>query len=61
MHQLYKLSLYKLLKQEESELDLQAMKLVGTYLAGLSAQHPSQQYWNLVYVALHQIDNLLLN
>lgn len=61
VHQLYKLSLYKLLKQEESELDLQAMKLVGTYLAGLSAQHPSQQYWNLVYVALNQIDNLLLN
>ena len=56
VHRLYKLSLSQMLKQEESELDLQAMKLVGTYLAGLAEQTPSKQYWNLVYVALNQID-----
>ena len=60
-HRLYKLSLHKLLKQEESAMDLQAIKLVGTYLAGLAEQHPSQQYWGLVHVAFNHIDNLLLN
>ncbi len=52
VHRLYKLSLNKLIKQEESELDLQALKIVGTYLASLSEKHPSKQYWNLVFVAL---------
>lgn len=61
VHRLYKLSLHKLLKQEESVMDLQAIKLVGTYLAGLVANHPSQQYWGLVHVAFNHIDNLLLN
>jgi len=61
VHRLYKLSLNKLLKQEESDLDLQAIKLVGTYLAGLSEQHPSKQYWNLVYVAFNHIDEILIN
>ena len=61
VHRLYKLSLNKLLKQEESDLDLQAIKLVGTYLASLSEQHPSKQYWNLVYVAFNHIDELLIN
>jgi len=60
VHRLYKLTLNKLIKQEESELDLQAMKLVGAYLAGLSEKHPSKQYWNLVFVALNQIDQLLI-
>ncbi|NLN58129.1 MAG: chemotaxis protein [Gammaproteobacteria bacterium] len=61
VHRLYKLSLHKLLKQEESEMDLQAIKLVGTYLAGLAESHPSQQYWGLVHVAFNHIDDLLLN
>ena len=61
VHRLYKLSLHKLLKQEESEIDLQAIKLVGTYLASLAENHPSQQYWGLVHVAFNHIDNLLLN
>lgn len=61
VHRLFKLSLHKLLKQEESVMDLQAIKLVGTYLAGLAANHPSQQYWGLVHVAFNHIDNLLLN
>ncbi|WP_313484155.1 chemotaxis protein [Acinetobacter variabilis] len=61
VQRLYKLSLNKLLKQEESEMDLQAIKLVGTYLAGLSANHPSKQYWHLVHVAYDNIDHLLIN
>src|SRR5690606_10388988 len=61
VQRLYKLSLNKLLKQEESELDLQAIKLVGAYLAGLAQSHTSKQYWNLVFVAFSNIDHLLIN
>ncbi len=62
VHRLYKLSLNKLITQEESELDLQAIKLVGAYLAGLSEQHDgSKQYWNLVYVAFNNIEHLIIN
>ncbi|MGE8538160.1 MAG: chemotaxis protein [Acinetobacter sp.] len=61
VHRLYKLSLNKLLKQEETELDLQAIKLVGAYLAGLAQPHASKQYWNLVFVAFSNIDQLLIN
>ncbi len=60
VHRLYKLALNKLIKQEETELDLQAIKLVGTYLAGLSDKHPSKQYWNLVFFAFNQIDQILI-
>ena len=61
VHRLYKLALNKLLKQEEAESDLQAIKLVGTYLAALAETHPSKQYWNLVFTAFNQIDHLLIN
>lgn len=61
VHRLYKLSLNKLIKQEETELDLQAIKLVGAYLAGLAENTPSKQYWNLVHVAFNQVDHLLIN
>ena len=61
VHHLYKSCLHKLIKQEETKFDLQAIKLVGTYLAGLAEHHPSKQYWSLVYVTFNQIDDLLLN
>ena len=61
VHRLYKLALNKLLKQEETESDLQAIKLAGAYLAGLSEKHPSKQYWNLVFNAFNQLDHLLLS
>jgi len=61
VQRLYKLALSKLLKQEESELDLQAIKLAGAYLSGLSEKHPSKQYWNLVFAAFNHIDQLLIN
>ncbi len=61
VHKLYKISLKHLLKQTETELDLQGIKLVGTYLANLSVSTPSAQYWNLVYVAFNQIDELFIN
>ena len=61
VHRLYKLALNKFLKQEETDLDIQAFKLVGAYLSGLSASHPSKQYWNLTYYALNQIDNLIIS
>ena len=61
VHRLYKLSLNKMIKQDETEFDLQAIKLVGTYLAGLAENTPSKQYWNLVHVAFNQMDDLLIN
>lgn len=61
VHRLYKLCLTKLIKQEETELDLQAIKLVGAYVSGMSTAHTSKQYWNLVYVAFNNIDHLLIN
>ena len=61
VHKLYKISLKNLLKQTETKLDLQGIKLVGAYLANLSTSTPSAQYWNLVYVAFNQIDELFMN
>ncbi|MDK8754907.1 chemotaxis protein [Acinetobacter radioresistens] len=61
VHQLYKMCLNRILKQQETELDLQGIKLVGAYLAFLANNQPSQQYWNLVYMAFNQIEELILN
>ena len=61
VHRLYKLALNKLLKQEETPLDLQAIKVVGAYLANLAQEHPSKQYWNLVYYVFENIDQLIIN
>ncbi len=61
VHKLYKICLNKLLNQSETAFDLQGIKLVGTYLANLSNNTPSAQYWNLVFVAFNQIDDLILN
>ncbi|NIE96804.1 chemotaxis protein [Acinetobacter sp. C26M] len=58
IHQLYKLCLNKLIKQSETPLDLQGIKLVGVYLAGLATGQPSQQYWQLVNVGLSHINEL---
>ena len=60
IHQLYKLCLNKLIKQAETPLDLQGIKLVGVYLAGMAANLPGQQYWQLVNVGLSHIDELLI-
>lgn len=61
VHKLYKICLHKLLNQNETAFDLQGIKLVGTYLANLSNNTPNAQYWNLVFVAFNQIDDLILN
>ena len=61
IHKLYKICLNKLLQHAETALDVQGFKLVGTYLANLAVHTPSAQYWNLVFVALNQIDALVLN
>ena len=60
IHQLYKLCLNKLIKQAEAPLDLQGIKLVGVYLAGMASNLPSQQYWQLVNVGLSHIEELLI-
>lgn len=61
VHKLYKLCLHKLLKQQETDLDLQGIKLVGVYLSNFAQAQPSAQYWALVSVALNQIENIILN
>ncbi|MFN4050505.1 MAG: chemotaxis protein [Acinetobacter junii] len=60
VHQLYKLCLNKLIKQAETPLDLQGLKLVAVYMAGLASGLPSQQYWQLVNVGLGHIEDLLI-
>ena len=60
IHQLYKLCLNKLIKQAETPLDLQGIKLAGVYLAGMASNLPSQQYWQLVNVGLSHIEELLI-
>ena len=61
VHQLYKLSLRKLLQHTEQSLDFQAIKIVGVYLASFARNTPSQQYWELVNIALGYLDHLILN
>ncbi|MCU4317977.1 chemotaxis protein [Acinetobacter bereziniae] len=61
VHKLYKLCLHKLLNQQETDLDLQGIKLVGNYLANIAQGQPSAQYWALIAVALNQIENIILN
>ena len=61
VHQLYKLSLRKLLQHTTQSLDFQAIKIVGVYLASFARNTPSQQYWELVNIALGYLDHLILN
>ncbi len=61
IHKLYKMCLNKLLNQNETKLDFQAIKLVGTYMSNLAQNTPSQQYWILVHVAFNQIESLVLS
>ncbi|MCS4297345.1 chemotaxis protein [Acinetobacter sp. RIT698] len=61
VHKLYKLCLHKLLKQQETDLDLQGIKLVGSYLANAAKGQESEQYWALAAVALNHIENIILN
>lgn len=61
VHQLYKLSLRKLLQHTARSLDFQAIKIVGVYLASFARNTPSQQYWELVNIALGYLDHLILN
>lgn len=60
VHRLYKTALQQLLKQQESELDFQAVKIVGAYLASAASNTASAQYWQLVLVAFNQIQQILL-
>ncbi|MBK0064829.1 MULTISPECIES: chemotaxis protein [unclassified Acinetobacter] len=61
IHQLYKLCLHKLLQHTAKPLDFQAIKLIGAYVASLAQNTPSQQYWQLVNIALGHIEHLILN
>ncbi|MCH2016840.1 chemotaxis protein [Acinetobacter ursingii] len=61
VHQLYKLSLRKILQHTAQSLDFQAIKIVGVYLASFARNTPSQQYWELVNIALGYLDHLILN
>lgn len=61
VHHLYKLALSNFLKHQQTTLDFQSFKIIGAYLANLSQNQPSKQYWNLVYYVFEQIEQLKLN
>ena len=61
VHRLYKLALSKLLTLQKSKFDLQAFKVVGAYLSDLAQEHPSRQYWNLVYYVLNSLDHIRID
>lgn len=61
VQRLYKLSLVKLLTEQHKALDLQAIKIVAAYLASMSTNTPSHQYWQLLLVAFNSIEQLSLN
>lgn len=56
VQRLYKLSLAKLLSQQHSALDFQALKIVGAYMASMGSNTPSQSYWQLLLVAFDQLE-----
>ena len=58
VQRLYKLSLAKLLEQQHTDLDLQALKIIGAYMASMGSNTPSQQYWQLLLVALNHADHI---
>ena len=57
---LYKLSLLKILKEQETDLDFQALSLCGNYLAALASDKPSQQYWGYVHLTLNHLDSTII-
>lgn len=61
VHRLYKLSLVNILTQQQNDLDLQALKIVGAYMASMSSDMPSQQYWQLVLLAFEHMDQIRLS
>ena len=61
VQRLYKLSLAKILTQKHNDVDLQALKIVAAYMASMSSQSPSHQYWQLLLLAFNQIDQISLN
>lgn len=56
IHQLYKLSLLALLQHKKTNLDIQAMKMVGMYLVNQAKGYQSEYYWGFVNVALDHLD-----
>lgn len=61
IHQLYKLSLNRLLKGKANPFDIKAIQLVGSYLVNTAQQQPSKQYWELVSYTFSHIENMILN
>lgn len=57
---LYQLSLLKLLKEKETDLDFQALSLCGNYLSAQAAGTPSEQYWSYVHIVLSQLNATII-
>lgn len=57
---LYKLSLLKLLKEQATDLDFQALSLCSNYLAALATGKASAQYWGYVHLVLSQLNTTIL-
>jgi hypothetical protein len=58
VQRLYKLALVALLGQQQQSLHLQALKIVGIYMASMSRNTPSHQYWQLLHIAFNHAEQL---
>ncbi|SPL69386.1 chemotaxis protein [Acinetobacter stercoris] len=61
LHKLYKVCLNHILNQNETELEITALKRISQYLFSLSQNTPSHLYWHLIYIAFEQFENSILN
>ncbi|SDB99376.1 hypothetical protein [Acinetobacter boissieri] len=61
VHQLYKICLKQLFRQNTSTLNSHALKAVGEHLVHLSMNKPSSSYWKLVYQLFAHINDVFLN
>lgn len=59
--QLYRLCLKHLIQQTETEHEFSAIRFIGAYLADQAAGKPSEKYWQLVYIACEQMEDLILS
>ncbi len=61
IHKLYKYCLNNILQQQESDLDLQGLEIVGKYLVLHSHELPSMHYWKILNLVFENFEQIALN
>ena len=61
IHKLYKYCLNNILQQQESDLDLQGLEIVGKYLVLHSHELPSKHYWKILNLVFENFEQIALN